>query len=141
MNFVIVKTVRNSRKMFRSDDTNTGMEARQNVMKRAENQLTIMLLLVTTLFFILLCPTYVRFIYLLFANRDTPYDYAISMILFQVTYKLYTSNSGIIFFLYCISGKKFQNDLKEILFTRCQREDQLRSSSTDVSTVHTLRGC
>ena len=50
MNFVIVKTVRNSRKMFRSDDTNTGMEARQNVMKRAENQLTIMLLLVTTLF-------------------------------------------------------------------------------------------
>ena len=65
-----------------------------------------MLLLVTTLFFILLCPTYVRFIYLLFASRDTPLAYANSTFLVEVTYKLYASNSGINFFLYCISGKK-----------------------------------
>ena len=100
MNFVIVKTVRNSRKIFRTNDINTGMNSREKAMKNAENQLTIMLLLVTTLFFILLCPAYFRFIYLLLAKRDTPPEYAISMILFQVTYKLYTSNSGINFFLY-----------------------------------------
>ena len=76
MNYVIVKTVRNSRKIFRSNDTNIVMEVRQKTMKSAENQLTIMLLLVTTLFLILLCPTYFRFIYLVFAKRDTPIEYA-----------------------------------------------------------------
>ena len=139
MNFVIVKTVKTSRKFFTTDDTNTRMENRRKTMKSAENQLTIMLLLVTTLFFILLCPTYVRFIYLLFANRDTPLAYANSTFLVEVTYKLYASNSGINFFLYCISGKKFRNDLKETLCCCCGRKDQLQSSSTGGSTVHTER--
>ena len=115
MNYVIVKTVRNSRKTFKNKDGTTGMDKRQNTMRSAENQLTIMLLLVTTLFLILLCPTYFRFIYLVFAKRDTPPDYAKSMLIYEITSKLYLSNSGINFFLYCISGKKFRNDLKEIL--------------------------
>ena len=146
LNYVIVKTVRTSRQLFRRDDIYTGMETRRKTMKSAENQLTIMLLLVTTLFFILLCPTYFRFIYLLFANRDTPLAYAISMIFFQVTYKLYASNGAINFFLYCISGKKFRNDLKEILCCCCnlhpsftRRNNQLHSSSTGVSTIHIER--
>ena len=48
MNYVIVKTVRNSRKMFSSDNGNTGMGVREKTMKNAESQLTVMLLLVTT---------------------------------------------------------------------------------------------
>ena len=62
MNFVIVKAVRNSREMFGAKGTTTGtvinqgMDTRQKSMKSVENQLTIMLLLVTTLFLILLCP-------------------------------------------------------------------------------------
>ena len=85
MNFVIVKAVRKSRKIFRLDEETTrrgrdqGMDTRRKTMKNAENQLTIMLLLVTTLFLILLCPTYLRFIYLVFATRDTPLEYAKSM--------------------------------------------------------------
>ena len=126
MNFTIVKTIRQSRKKFSNNDTGTeakhiqtvsaGLEMRQSAMKNAENQLTIMLLLVTTLFLILLLPTNVRFIYLTFLKPDTPSKYALSTILMQLTYKLYTTNSGINFFLYCISGQKFRNDLKEILF-------------------------
>ena len=139
MNFVIVKTVKTSRKFFTTDDTNTRMDSRQRIMKSAENQLTIMLLLVTTLFFILLCPAYFRFIYLLFAKRDSPLEYVNSMILFEVSYKLYASNSGINFFLYCISGKKFRNDLKKILCCCCRRRDQWQSSSTGSSTVQTER--
>ena len=50
MNYVIVKTVRNSRKMFRSDVGNAVAETREKTMKSVENQLTTMLLLVTTLF-------------------------------------------------------------------------------------------
>ena len=123
MNFVIVLTVRNSRKMFRSTITaipgeqrNHGMETRQRKMKSAENQLTIMLVLVSMLFLTLLFPTYIRFIYLIFVKRDTPSNYASSMLFFQITHNLYTTNNGINFLLYCIGGKKFRNDLKAMLY-------------------------
>ena len=146
MNFVIVKTVRNSRKMFRVNDANTGMQTRQRTMKSAESQVTIMLLLVTTLFFFFIFPTYFRFIYLLVAKRDTPLQYANSMIIYQISYKLYATNSGINFFLYCISGQKFRNDLREILRhvccfyrshpSRAERKDDPQSPK-EISTVRT----
>ena len=83
MNYVIVQTIRNSRKMFISNVpgienvavANKGMDTREKTMKSAENQLTTMLLLVTMLFLILLFPTYTRFIYLTFVERDTPSKY------------------------------------------------------------------
>ena len=125
MNFAIVETIQLSQKLFSNNGANgtesnsrhqsTGLEIRQNAMKNAENQLTIMLLLVTTLFLILLIPTYVRFVYLTFLITDTPAKFALSTFLMQLTYKLFTTNSGINFFLYCISGQKFRKDLKEIL--------------------------
>ena len=125
MNFVIVKTVKRSRKMFITHDTIAGTVAKQNenermetrmqkTMKSAENQVTIMVLLVTTLFLVLLFPTYARCIYQSFIERDTPYKYASSKLFYEIGYKLYSTNSGINFFLYCISGQKFRNDLKEI---------------------------
>ena len=72
MNCVIVKTVRKSREMFRNEGNisshynqsiNKARQNRQQKMSSVKNQLTIMLLLVTTLFLILLIPTYIRFIY------------------------------------------------------------------------------
>ena len=114
MNYVIVKTVRNSRRMFRSDTGSVGTERRQKSMKSAENQLTTMLLLVTTLFLILLLPHHIRFIYAAFYISNTPSKFATSLFLFEISYKLYLTNSGINFFLYCVSGQKFRNDLKEI---------------------------
>ena len=74
MNFVIVKTVRKSHKMFRANnrtrrgERNQELNARQRTMKSAENQVTLMLLLVTTLFLISLFPTYCRFILLVFVK-------------------------------------------------------------------------
>ena len=141
MNYVIVKTVRNSRKLFRSNDT--GLGTRQKTMKSAESQVTIMLLLVTTLFLILLFPTYFRFIYLVFAKRDTPFQYAKSRLIYEITSKLYLSNSGINFLLYCISGQKFRNDLKEILCCSCNTNRSVtgerngsQSAVSATSTVH-----
>ena len=113
MNYIIVKTVKNSRKSFTDNDR--GMDARQKALQSAEKQLTTMLLLVTTLFLILLLPTYIRFIYAAFVTSNTPYKYAISMCIFELSYKLYVTNSSVNFFLYCISGKKFRKDLKEIV--------------------------
>ena len=112
MNYVILQTVRKSRKMFKANESGT---AKERTRKGVENQLTIMLLLVTVLFTILLIPTYIRFIYLSFVESDTPGKFARSMLIYQVTYKLYTTNSGINIFLYCLSGRKFRNDLREIL--------------------------
>ena len=114
MNYVIVKTVKNSRKMFSSDNGNTGMGVREKTMKNAESQLTVMLLLVTTLFLIFVFPTYFRYIFLILVKRDTPFMFALSVFLYQLSSKLYATNSGVNFFLYCISGQKFRNDLKEI---------------------------
>ena len=142
MNFVIVKTVRTSRKSFGDNDRTTGIDARQKTMKSAENQLTIMLLLVTTLFLILLCPTYVRFIYLSFADPGTPLEYANQILIFQITIRLYMTNSAVNFFLYCISGKKFRNDLKEILHCSGNSHPSVslrsdESQSTEISNVYT----
>ena len=114
MNYGIVKAVRNSRKMFRTRE-DQGMNKRRTTMKSAENQLTIMLLLVTMLFLILLFPAHIRFIYSTFVGRDTPSKYAISLLMFEITHKLYNTNNGINFFLYCISGERFRNDLRTIM--------------------------
>ena len=148
MNFVIIKAVRTSHKMFKANDhtirggRGQGLETRQRTMKSAENQLTIMLLLVTTLFLILLCPAYIRFIYMTFAQLDTPLEYANSIFLFQITALLYISNSGINFFLYCISGKKFRNDLKELLCSSgTQRRDQLHSTTIGTITLDSSLKC
>ena len=68
-------------------------------MKNAESQLTVMLLFVTTLFLILIIPTYFRFIFLLLVERDTPFMYALSLFMYQLSSKLYGTNSGVNFFL------------------------------------------
>ena len=114
MNYVIVKIVKDSRRMFTGNIRTMGIKTRQKTMKNAENQLTTMLLLVTTLFLILLFPPYITFIYAAFVTSDTPSEYATSIFIFEISYKIYVTNSGIKFFLYCVSGRKFRNDLKEI---------------------------
>ena len=149
MNSVIVKTVRNSRHMFKANTattgtgkvptTNKGMDTRQRAMKSAESQLTIMLLLVTTLFIILLLPIFIRLIYVTFVVITSPSEHASSILFFQITYKLLTTNNGINFFLYCISGRKFRNDLKEVLCGTRQSSGSslgtVRSKSSSIFTV------
>ena len=121
MNYAIVKAVRNSRKMFRTNTDiavskkDQGLDRRRRTMKNTENQLTVMLLLVTVLFLILLFSAYIRFIYSTFVERDTPSKYASSLLMFEITHKLYNTNNGINFFLYCISGARFRNDLRKIM--------------------------
>ena len=123
MNYVIIKKVRGSRKMFGGNEgqgkgqgqNNVTSSRREQKLKNTENQLTTMLLLVTTLFLILLFPTNVRFVYSNFVARDIPTKYASVIFFYHLSHKLYFTNNGINFFLYCISGQKFRNDLKEIL--------------------------
>ena len=147
MNFIIVRTVKGSRKMFhRTNDkvmatkhdrqvVNKESEVREKTMKSAENQLTKMLLLVTTLFLILLIPIYFRFIYLTLVKRDTPAKFAGSFLFFHIAHKLYSTNNGINFFLYCVSGQKFRNDLKEILYCTENSGSASITSTTSMTSV------
>ena len=102
------------------DQGNVVSSRREQTMTNTENQLTTMLLLVTTLFLILMFPTNIRFVYSNFVARDTPAKYADLMFFYHLSNKLYITNNGINFFLYCISGQKFRNDLRIIL--RCGKD-------------------
>ena len=149
MNYTIIKKVGQSRKMFvykdktddekeRNQNHNRANDRRGKSMKNTENQLTIMLLLVTTLFLILMIPTYVRFLLFSFIKRDTPEKYANLMLVYYFSYNLYNTNSGINFFLYCISGQKFRNDVKETLlycFEGKINSEKSKSSNTESTMV------
>ena len=137
LNYVIVQTIKNSGKMFGSitrlqkiSNTNRGMETRQNKMRSAEKQLTIMLLLVTMLYLALQIPLYIRTIYVKFVSQSTPSKYANSLLILMLTYALSITSSGINFFLYCISGKKFPNDLMEMLC--CNRTTSVKKQGITV---------
>ena len=141
MNTVIVKTIRHNQAMFTGNETVTGtcmkteskngtIKRRQNSLEGAEKQLRIMLLLVTTLFLILLTPMYVRNIYLPLLKRNTPSKYAFSMLFYHFSHKMASTNNCINFFLYCISGQKFRNDLKEILCRCCYSSSPERQTSS-----------
>ena len=153
MNSVIVEAVRKGRNMFGSNETDRPENSydryvvskvnkmREKAMKSAENQLSIMLLLVTTLVLVLLIPTYIRFIFITFFEPDTPEKHGIAMLVFQISHKLYHTNFGINFFLYCISGQKFRNDLKEILCcTRIVSRSSVSSNTEQKSNVSYLSG-
>ena len=142
INYTIIKKVRESRQMFGNDkivdqQEDDNVTQRRRTRKNAENQLTIMLLLVTTLFLILMIPTYIRFLYTTFASRDTPVKYASLIFFYHVSHKLYHTNNGINFFLYCVSGQKFRSDVKEILCCGQGSVPNLRykSQSSDVTTI------
>ena len=134
LNLTIVIKVRKSHERFvKSTSNNTSeqnfniAEKRQRQSKNVESQLTVMLLLVTTLFLLLIIPTYVRYLYFSYAKRDTPEKQSGAMLFYHLSYHLYFTNSGINFFLYCISGKKFRDDLRQLLSCcgRKSRDDKM----------------
>ena len=81
--------------------------------KSAQNrQLTAMLLGVTVTFLIVSLPIYVRYIYYDFNTfTDTPTSYATYIFVAHATHKLFTTNNAVNFYLYCITGSKFRQDL------------------------------
>ena len=144
---LLIQKVRSSRKMFGGNGPEEGQDERnghvqsaaairQNKMKNIENQLTIMLLLVTTLFLVLMIPTCIRFVYTSFVTRDTPAKYASPMLFYHISRLLYSTNSGINFFLYCVSGQKFRNDLNEIFCGRKESQRNNTSHSIEATAVN-----
>ena len=126
MNLTIVHSVKQSHKRFGNQTTDptlprqqSATQMKQRLRKNAENQLTVMLLLVTTLFLVLMVPSCARYLYFTYINRNTPEKQADAMLFYYISSRLFFTNSGINFFLYCISGKRFRDDLRDILY--CKR--------------------
>ncbi len=81
-----------------------------------ERQLTVMLLAVSVAFLLLTLPLFVRnCIYTLDNPMRSSHTYALYFFLYHFSNKFYmTNNAAINFYLYCITGSKFRQDLVEL---------------------------
>ena len=100
-------------------------------IKQAEKQITITLLFVTFTFLILMVPYGSILIYVLVHDfSKSPRSLAGYHLFAGIANRAYFTNSGINFFLYVISGRKFRTDL--VLLVRCKRRALMSTSSEAV---------
>ena len=108
MNIIIIMAVWESQRL--RQDAKTGQQHSRN--RTTEIQLTIMLILVSSMFIILLLPFESWTIYLRVSEKfKTPREFARFTFIFNIVYELYMINYGINFYLYLVSGRKFRADL------------------------------
>ena len=136
MNCVIIQTLRQ-----RSANTSVlgqGQGQRENEastskIKTSERQIYIILLLVTFGFLILVSPSYLFVLYSMLYNfKQSPYSFSGYYLFFNIAQKLHYTNSGINFFLYIVSGKKFRKDLINLF--KCWKTKNTQNNSVSVST-------
>ena len=114
-------------------------EGQTSKVKNAENQIVIMLLLVTFGFLILCTLSYTMLVVSRYVNiEQSPEFFAGYYLFFSIGQKTYYTNFGINFYLHVISGQKFRSDLIRLLKSMCCscRTDlglNLRSSSDTIS--------
>ena len=113
MNGFIISAVLHRKKLLRNmGNQNASSTSEAKHQRSIERQITIMLLLVSFLYLILIGPGFIHFLSWLIVppNRD-PETYAYFVLSYNVCQKLFFTNNSINFFLYCISGRKFRADL------------------------------
>ena len=131
MNITIINAVWKSQRMRSANQT-----TQQDKNKSTEMQLTVMLILVSTLFVILLLPFEIREIYYSYVSKvETPKQYAVFLFIFDVTYELYNLNYGINFFLYFLSGTRFRRDLLTLLGIQSRKHIRTTTISTVANTI------
>ncbi|CAH1796908.1 unnamed protein product [Owenia fusiformis] len=87
--------------------------------RNRDAQLTFMLLAVTFTFLVLSLPQYLRYIiYAILDKHASPEVYATYMLIYHITNKLFFTNASVNFYLYCLSGSRFRNDIRNIFSRR-----------------------
>ncbi len=125
-NFAIIKVLWQRRKL------NIGKKTSRT--NSSEAQITVMLILVSMMFLVLLLPFEIRTFYYFIAGRPTTAQaFATYMLAFTLTRDLHTINYCINFFLYLISGKKFRRDFKALFCQTCSEENVSRSRNVSGS--------
>ena len=104
---------------------NSNHQQNPKVGRNSERQTFAILLLVTFGFLILTTPGYILFLFIMFVDfLSTPELFAGYYLFWNVAHKLHTTNHGINFFLYVISGHKFRTDLVKLFIgsKECAKE-------------------
>ena len=95
------------------------------------------LLLVTFTFLVLMMPLCAILIYVMvYGFTQSPQAFAGYYLFGNIAGQAYFTNSGINFFLYVISGRKFRSDLINLLFFK-KRKQKIKSSSSESNTTNT----
>ena len=140
MNFIIIRTVRKSRKLRRQNTDSNNKDFKKG--KQVENQLTVMCIVIAATFVTLILPSYIRFIvYQVIAPTSSPKTFAGFYFFVHISFRLYAANYGLHFFLYLLSGTKFRNDLRKLLGIKdkkknrpgCHGDVSVNTSQTSVS--------
>ena len=99
-----------------------------------EKQVTMTLLLVTFTFLALMTPSGSRLIFVLVYDfSKSPQSLAGFRLFGSLAHKTYFTNSGINFFLYVISGRKFRSDLVNLLTCKRRKLDSTSAPSADTT--------
>ena len=131
MNSVIIHKIRR-RAIFTMKRNST--EDHNTHAKSSERQIFGMLLLVTFAFLILTTPGYLLFLFIMVVDFfKTPHLFAGYYLFYSVAQKLHTTNHGINFFLYVISGEKFRTDLLNLLRIKTVVGKPSNAKSTGIS--------
>ena len=106
----------------RTDSKDSTSKDRSN----KDAQLIAMLLAVTFVLLTLTLPQYIRYVIAgLVDYTSDAYSYSSFMLFVQITNKLYFTNNGINFFLYCIGGSKFREDLTKLCCKSKKKSESL----------------
>ena len=111
-------------------------EGQSSKIKSSEMQIYVILLLVPFGFLILMTPSYVLFVYVMFVDYETsPQTYAGYILFHSVAQKTYYTNYGINFFLYVISGQKFRTNLAKLFRCHSDKQTDTSLSQTNISNI------
>ena len=145
MNSVIIHKIRKRHVSKKTNDKqksvldNNKLPVQKIKVKSAESQMFALLLLVTFGFLILTTPAYILFLFIMFVDfSQSPKLFAGYILLYNLAHKLYTTNHGINFFFYVISGQKFRTDLMKLFSKKCQFGSIGSVSETENSTISTV---
>ena len=118
MNSVIIHKIHN-RKVRATKANVSDTQSFNTKIKNSESQMLAILVLVTFGFLILTTPGYLLFLFIMLVDFfKTPQLFAGYYLFYNIAHKLHTTNQGINFFLYVISGRKFRTDLLSLFGKR-----------------------
>ena len=101
------------------------------------NSITVMLITVSLAFVLLTSPLFLFRTYFNFVSKDTAYIQAVYHLGHHICHKLWYTNNAINFYLYCLTGRKFRQDLN-MLWMRA-RGKQVTFGSSRETTSSSLR--
>ena len=139
MNSVIIHKIRNRSSLVKeAKATKTNVSQSQSSstrIKSSESQMFTILLLVTFGFLILTTPGYLLFLFIMLVDFfKTPQLFAGYYLFYNIAHK-HTTNHGINFFLYVISGRKFRTDLLSLFVKKQQTGESGSGTFTENTNV------